>query len=654
MDEKIKQMHTLIEVINRANDAYYNTGKELISNKQWDDFYDTLQALEAETGVVLSNSPTQNVGYVIKDNLLKDTHDVPALSLDKTKDRQALADFLGDKEGVLSWKLDGLTVVATYENGALSKAVTRGNGVIGEVITHNAKVFKNLPLTIPFTNKLVLRGEAVISYADFETINSNLPEGEEPYKNPRNLCSGSVRALNSAVAKERNIQFKAFTLVSAEGHDFNTVAEQFAWLTSLGFDVVEHVVIPDGRHLSQEISAFENRIDANPIPTDGLVLQFNDIAYGKSLGQTSKFPKDSMAFKWQDEVKETTLLRLEWSASRTGLINPVAVFEPVDLEGTTVSRASVHNVSIVKSLALTPGDTISVYKANMIIPQVLENKTKSGTPEIPTKCPVCQMAAVIQAENNTETLRCTNNECPAKQVGIFVHAVGRDALNIDGMSEETLKKLMDAGLLTSLADLFKLKERKTEFCTLEGFGEKSVDNLLKSIEKARNTTLAKLIYSLGIDNIGRTASRAICNHYDHDVVKTVTAKKTDLLAIADVGETIADSFVTWFANPYHQEVFEELLAEVTLTKPEKKKVTGSPIYGKTFVITGSLRHFDRREQLKAQIEDAGGKVVGSVSSKTNFLINNDIMSSSTKNKKAKELGIPIITEDEILERLKEV
>ena len=654
MDEKIKQMHTLIEVINRANDAYYNTGKELISNKQWDDFYDALQALEAETGVVLSNSPTQNVGYVIKDNLLKDTHDVPALSLDKTKDRQALADFLGDKEGVLSWKLDGLTVVVTYENGTLNKAVTRGNGVIGEVITHNAKVFKNLPLTIPFTNKLVLRGEAVISYADFEAINSNLPEGEEPYKNPRNLCSGSVRALNSAVAKERNIQFKAFTLVSAEGHDFSTVAEQFAWLTSLGFDVVEHVVIPDGRHLSQEISTFEGRIDANPIPTDGLVLQFNDIAYGKSLGQTSKFPKDSMAFKWQDEVKETTLLRLEWSASRTGLINPVAVFEPVDLEGTTVSRASVHNVSIVKSLALTPGDTISVYKANMIIPQVLENKTKSGTPEIPTKCPVCQMAAVIQAENNTETLRCTNNECPAKQVGIFVHAVGRDALNIDGMSEETLKKLMDAGLLTSLADLFKLKERKTEFCTLEGFGEKSVDNLLKSIEKARNTTLAKLIYSLGIDNIGRTASRAICNHYDHDVVKTVTAKKTDLLTIADVGETIADSFVTWFANPYHQEVFEELLAEVTLTKPEKKKMTGSSIYGKTFVITGSLRHFDRREQLKAQIEDAGGKVVGSVSSKTNFLINNDIMSSSTKNKKAKELGIPIITEDEILERLKEV
>lgn len=651
MDKQLEHMKTLVEVLNRANDAYYNTGTELISNKQWDDFYDNLCKLEKETGIVLSNSPTQHVGYEVQTRLEKSTHDVPALSLDKTKDRQALAGFLGEHTGVLSWKLDGLTVVITYENGLLSKAVTRGNGTVGEIITHNAKVFKNLPLTVPFKGKLVLRGEAVISYADFEKINNSLPEGEEPYKNPRNLCSGSVRTLDAAVAKERNIMFKAFTLVSADGKSFNKISEQFAWLKEQGFDVVEHIVVQGGDQLLDGIEDFEKKIENNPIPTDGLVLQFNDIAYGKSLGRTAKFPKDAMAFKWKDEVKDTTLIRLEWSASRTGLINPVAVFEPVDLEGTTVSRASVHNVSIVKSLALIPGDTISVYKANMIIPQVLENKTKTGVPTIPTKCPVCQMKAVVVAENDTETLRCTNEDCPAKQVGIFVHAVGRDALDINGLSEETLKKLMDEGLLTSLADLFTLKEKKDDLCRLEGFGEKSAENLLKSIEKARHTTLAKLIYSFGIDNIGRTASRAICNNFDHDVVKVVTAKKEDLLKIADIGDTIADSFVNWFANIHHQELFEAMLDEVILTKPEKRTTNNDSIYGKTFVVTGSLNHFSNRDELKALIENAGGKVSGSVSSKTNFLINNDIMSSSTKNKKAKDLGIPIITEDDIIEKL---
>ena len=650
--KKMTRMYSLVEILNKANDSYYNSGKELMSNKQWDDFYDELKSLEKETGIVLSSSPTQNVGYVVKDGLEKSTHDVPALSLEKTKDRDALADFLGTSDGVLSWKLDGLTVVLTYENGELAKAVTRGNGIVGEVITHNAKVFKNLPLSIPFKGKVVLRGEALISYDNFKKINENLPEGEEVYKNPRNLCAGSVRTLDSAVAKSRNILFKAFALVTAERLNFATIISQFDWMKAQGFDVVEHYRVCNKESLLATISKFEDMIDQYYLPTDGLVLQFNDIEYGKSLGQTSKYPKDSMAFKWQDEVKDTTLLRLEWSPSRTGLINPVAVFEPVELEGTTVSRASVHNVSIVKSLALTPGDTISVYKANMIIPQVLENKTKSGQPVIPDTCPVCRGKAVIAAENNTETLRCINPECPAKQIGIFVHAVGRDALNITGLSEETLKKIMDEGLLTSLTDLFRLKEKKDILYTLDGFGEKSVDNLLKSIETARNTTLAKLIYSLGIDNVGRTASRAICNHYDHDVVKVVNAKKEDLLAIEDVGDTIAESFVSWFANIHHQELFDDLLCEVTLTKPEKKKISaGNQVYGKTFVITGSLNHFKRREDLKALIEDAGGKVAGSVSSKTDFLVNNDITSSSTKNKKAKELGIPIITEDMMMEKL---
>lgn len=644
----MERMKELIRLLNEAAKAYYQESREIMPNYEYDRLYDELEELERKTGITLSNSPTIRVGYEVLSDLPKEKHPKKMLSLDKTKDVGALAAWLGSQEGVLSWKLDGLTIVLTYEEGKLAKAVTRGNGEIGEVITSNARTFENLPLAIDFKGELVLRGEAVISYADFEKINDEITDEGAKYKNPRNLCSGSVRQLNNEITAQRHVQFFAFSLVSADGVEFKTRNEQFDWLAERGFQVVEHVSV-NAKTISDTVSAFEAKIADNPVPSDGLVLSYNDIEYGRSLGETAKFPRDSIAFKWQDEIKETTLREIEWSASRTGLINPVAIFEPVELEGTTVSRASVHNISVMRELALGIGDTITVYKANMIIPQIAENLTRSNNVKIPENCPVCGAYTQIKAENGVETLVCPNPACLAKQIKNFTHFVSRDAMNIEGLSEMTIEKLIARGFIRELSDLFHVEEYKQEIVKMEGFGEKSFRNLKNSVEKARNTDLARFLYSLGIPNIGTANARLIARFCENKWERVETLTKEELLTIDGVGEIMADAFLAFFADPDKRKMVDDLLKEVHLDESFEK--LGTALAGKTFVITGSLTHYENREELKAEIEKAGGRVAGSVSAKTSYLINNDISSTSGKNKKARELGIEIIDENTIMEWL---
>lgn len=646
---KKERMQELIKILNEASKAYYAEDREIMSNFEYDRLYEELEGLEKETGIVLSGSPTVSVGYESVEELPKERHESPMLSLGKTKSREELKDWLQGKEAILSWKLDGLTVVLTYRNGELFKAVTRGNGEIGEVITGNARTFKNIPLNIAFKGELVLRGEAVITYSDFEKINEEIPEAEAKYKNPRNLCSGSVRQLNNEITAKRNVRFYAFTLVSAEDVDFhNSREEQFRFLEKQGFEVVERKMVTPDTILSA-ISEFENKIPAYDVPSDGLVLTYEDIAYGKSLGRTAKFPRDAIAFKWADEIRETTLTEVEWSASRTGLINPVAIFTPVELEGTTVSRASVHNVSIVKELKLGIGDRITVYKANMIIPQIAENLTQSGNLPIPATCPVCGGETKIQNMNDTETLYCTNPECAAKKIKSFTLFVSRDALNMEGLSEATLEKFISMGFIHEYADLFHLTEHRDAIVDMEGFGEKSYANLVDSIEKARNTTLPRLIYGLGIANIGLVNAKMLCRHFDYDLDALQSAKEEELSDIEGVGDVIAGAFVSYMNNPANKEKIDHLLPELHLEKPESS-TENQNLAGLSFVVTGTLNSFENRNALKEEIEKRGGKVTGSVTSKTECLINNDVTSSSSKNKKAQELNVPILSEEDFLQK----
>ncbi len=646
---KKERMQELIKILNEASKAYYAEDREIMSNFEYDRLYEELEGLEKETGIVLSGSPTVSVGYESVEELPKERHESPMLSLGKTKSREELKDWLQGKEAILSWKLDGLTVVLTYRDGELFKAVTRGNGEIGEVITGNARTFKNIPLNIAFKGELVLRGEAVITYSDFEKINEEIPEAEAKYKNPRNLCSGSVRQLNNEITAKRNVRFYAFTLVSAEDVDFhNSREEQFRFLEKQGFEVVERKMVTPDTILSA-ISEFENKIPAYDVPSDGLVLTYEDIAYGKSLGRTAKFPRDAIAFKWADEIRETTLTEVEWSASRTGLINPVAIFTPVELEGTTVSRASVHNVSIVKELKLGIGDRITVYKANMIIPQIAENLTQSGNLPIPATCPVCGGETKIQNMNDTETLYCTNPECAAKKIKSFTLFVSRDALNMEGLSEATLEKFISMGFIHEYADLFHLTEHRDAIVDMEGFGEKSYANLVDSIEKARNTTLPRLIYGLGIANIGLVNTKMLCRHFDYDLDALQSAKEEELSDIEGVGDVIAGAFVSYMNNPANKEKIDHLLPELHLEKPESS-TENQNLAGLSFVVTGTLNSFENRNALKEEIEKRGGKVTGSVTSKTECLINNDVTSSSSKNKKAKELNVPILSEEDFLQK----
>ena len=647
--DKSERIKDLVELLNKANKAYYQEANEIMTNFEYDKLYDELVALEKETGMVLSNSPTVNVGYQVVSQLPKEQHNSPMLSLDKTKEVGALADFAGDRKCLLSWKMDGLTVVLTYENGELVKAVTRGNGLVGEVITNNAKTFKNIPISIPYKGRLTLRGEAIIKYSDFEQINREIEDADSKYKNPRNLCSGSVRQLNSQVTAERNVNFVAFALINADDVDFgNSIEQQYKWMESQGFQVVEYRVVTRNS-MEDAVKYFAGKIQTYDYPSDGLVLMFDDIEYGLSLGTTAKFPRNGIAFKWEDEQAETTLKYIEWSPSRTGLINPVAVFEPVELEGTTVSRASVHNISIMEELELGSGDRIKVYKANMIIPQISENLTKSGIDDLPKECPVCGHATEVKAENGIKTLYCPNSQCPAKHVKLFTLFVSRNGMNIDGLSEETLEKFIDAGYIKEFADIFHLDRYYEEIVATPGFGQKSYDNLMDSVEKARNVELSALIYSLGIPNIGSANAKLICKAFNNNIEKIRNASVEELIEIDGIGEIMAEKFCQYFADEDNIKKLDNLLKEVNIAEPEEN-TTPQNMDGLTFVITGSVEHFANRNELKSYIEKHGGKVTGSVSAKTNYLINNDAMSASSKNKKAKQLGVKIVTEEVFLER----
>ena len=644
---KNERMKELVRLLNKASRAYYQEAQEIMSNYEYDRLYDELKELEDELGITLSNSPTVNVGYEVVSELPKERHESPMLSLDKTKEVEELKNFVGDQKVLMSWKMDGLTVVLTYRDGKLYKAVTRGNGEVGEVITNNAKVFKNVPIQIAYQGELILRGEAVIGYKDFEKINQEIEDVDARYKNPRNLCSGSVRQLNNQITAKRNVMFYAFTLVQADGVDFqNSRACQMEWLKSQGFTTVEYYMVTRAT-VEDEVAKFSSKISENDFPSDGLVLTYDDIAYGRSLGRTAKFPRDSFAFKWQDEIRETVLREIEWSPSRTGLINPVAIFDPVELEGTTVSRASVHNISIMEELELGIGDRIEVYKANMIIPQIAENLTRSGVKDIPCKCPVCQGETKIRQVGNAKALYCMNPECQAKHVKSFALFVSRDALNIEGLSEATLEKFISRGYIHTFADIFHLDQYKEEIQKMEGFGEKSYKKLTESIEKARTTTLPRVIYSLGIAGIGLANAKVICRELKYDVESLLKVSEEELNEIQGVGEVLAKAFVGYFADAKHVENFRRLLNELTI--PEETVTKQQIFEGVNFVITGSVKYFANRGEVKDLIESLGGKVTGSVTSKTNYLINNDVTSTSSKNKKANELGIPIISEETFLE-----
>ena len=655
MKERISE---LTELLSRASEAYYNENTEIMPNLEYDRLYDELSDLEKKTGIVMAGSPTVHVGYAAADELPKERHETPMLSLDKTKDREALAAWLNGHDGLLSWKLDGLTVVLTYEGGTLVKAVTRGNGEIGEVITENAKAFKNLPVRIPFQGTAVLRGEAVIRYKDFEKINAEL-EAEAAatgdlsfvrYKNPRNLCSGSVRQLNSRITAKRMVRFYAFSLVRADGQDFNNSRQaQMEFLRDQGFETVEYIrVTPED--VAEKVSLFEEKISGNDIPSDGLVLTLDDIAYGESLGTTAKFPRNSIAFKWADEMRETTLTAVEWSASRTGLINPIAVFEPVELEGTTVRRASVHNVSIVRELRLGIGDRITVYKANMIIPQIAENLTRSGTLEIPAECPVCGGKTRIKRENDTEVLLCLNPDCAAKKIKSFSLFVSRSAMNIDGLSEMTLEKLITAGLIHEYADIYHLGEHRDVIEEMEGMGRRSCDKLLEAVERSRDTTLPRVLGAVGIPGIGVSNARILCSHYQDDPDKIRAASAEELSQVPGIGPVLAENIRRYLDDERTSSALDDLLAELRISR-ESAGDEPQILLGKTFVITGKLGHFENRDELKALIMRLGGKAAGSVSAKTDYLINNDVTSGSSKNKKARELGIPILSEEDFLEMI---
>ncbi len=646
-ENKMDRMRELVSLLNKASEAYYAKNEEMISNFEYDALYDELTGLERELGVTMANSPTVQVGYEAVEELPKERHEIPMLSLAKTKSRDELREWLNDREAVLSWKLDGLTIVLTYADGKMQKAVTRGNGEVGEVITNNAKVFRNLPLTIPYKGELILRGEAVITYSDFERINREIDDVQAKYKNPRNLCSGSVRQLDNQVTAGRNVRFYAFQLVRADVDFHNTRTGQFAFLKKQGFDVVEHRLVKP-ENILDNISYFEEKIQSHDIPSDGLVLTYEDMAYGASLGRTAKFPRDSIAFKWADELRETTLSEVEWSASRTGLINPVAIFEPVELEGTTVSRASVHNISILRGLKLGIGDRITVYKANMIIPQIAENLTGSDTLEIPKNCPVCGQPTRISQVNDVQSLYCDNPQCDAKKIKSFTLLVSRDALNVDGLSESTLEKFLAKGFLHEFADLFHLDRYREEITEMEGFGEKSYNNLLESIERAKKTTLPRLIYGLGIENVGVANAKMLCRYFMYDLQAMREASTEELSEIDGVGEVIAKSIHDFFREEKAVNQLENLLREVEI-EAERMQETQQNLAGMSFVITGSLTRFENRNALKEEIERRGGKVTGSVTGKTVCLINNDVASQSSKNKKAKELGVRIVNEEDFEE-----
>ncbi len=652
MAEKKDRIRELIKILNEAAEAYYKEDIEKMSNYEYDRLYDELAELEKETGIIFPDSPTRNVGYEAAKELIKERHETPMLSLDKTKEPAALKDFLGTQKGILSWKLDGLTMVLTYEDGSLFKAVTRGNGEIGELVTANARCFVNIPADIPYKGHLVIRGEAVIRYSDFGLINETIEDVDAKYKNPRNLCSGSVRQLDPSVTAKRKVNFYAFSLENAEGVDFsNSNINKLRWLNEQGFEVVPFKETT-ALDIEDKVAEYSAEIENFDIPSDGLVLLLDDIEYGLSLGRTSKFPKNAIAFKWKDEIAETTLRELEWSASRTGLLNPIAIFDPVELEGTTVSRASIHNISIMEGLELGIGDRITVYKANMIIPQIAQNLTRSKNAVLPKECPVCGADTLVKNENGVRTLHCANEFCPAKKIMLFAEFVGRNAMNIEGISEETLEKFISLGFILEFADIYRLDRHRDEIISMYGFGERSYENIISSVDASRDTTAHRLLNALGISGIGLANARLICRHFNDDLSRIRTAGMDELTGIDGVGDVMANNLIDYFSNPENSAAVDELLKEVRIVRDVNAEGSAA-LSGLTFVITGSLENYENRDALRSEIEAKGGKVSSSVSSKTAFLINNDINSSSSKNKTAKKLGVPIITESEYIERFKQ-
>jgi len=646
--DKYVRIKEITNILDKAAKAYYQNDKEIMSNKEYDDLYDELLKLEEETGITISGSVTKKVGYEIISELQKEKHSLRMLSLDKTKEVSKLKSFVEKNKGILSWKLDGLTIVLTYNNGKLEKAVTRGNGEIGEVITNNAKVFKNIPINIPYKGNLIIRGEAVIKYSDFNKINEKL-EGQEQYKNPRNLCSGTVRQLNNEITAKRNVNFFAFQLVNSGEIDFkDSKKEQLKWLDNQGFEVVEHSLVTS-ENIEQMVSEYERKISLNDFGSDGLVLTYDKISYSEELGTTSKFPRDSIAFKWTDEIKETKLIEIEWSASRTGLINPVAIFEPVELEGTTVSRASLHNISIMEELHLGIGDDIKVYKANMIIPQVAENITKSDNIQIPKHCPVCGGETEIKKQKDVKSLYCKNDNCSAKLLKAFSHFVGRNAMNIEGLSEATLDKFIENDFISEFCDIYIIQNHKDKIINMEGFGEKSYTKLIDSIEKSKQVDLANFIFGLGIQNVGLSNAKLLCKYYNNDFEKIKQVETDKMLNIEGIGEIIAEAIYFYFSNEHNKEIIKNLLEYITFNEKNENQLE-QILENISFVITGKLNIFSNRDGLKQRIEALGGKVIAAVSKNTNYLINNDNESNSSKNKKAKELEIPILTEQLFIDK----
>lgn len=650
MEDKITRMKELINILNKASELYYQKNTIMMTDYEYDHLYDELVELEKETNMTLSNSPTINVEPEISSSLKQVEHPSPMLSLAKTKKVSELENFLGDKEGLLSWKLDGLTIVLTYEDGKLISGVTRGTGIIGELVTENVKQFKNVPLTIPYKGRLVLRGEAIIKYSDFNRMNEELGDGSSQYKNPRNLCSGSVRQLDSSITAKRCVNCIIFALIESSTNISNLKSECFDWLKNQGFEVVEHYKVTKNT-VKEQVLMFKEKVKEYDIPSDGLVITYDDIAYSNSLGTTAKFPKHSLAFKWKDETVATTLRKVDWLVSRTGLINPVAVFDPVELEGTIVSRASVHNVSILEGLKLGIGDTIMVYKANMIIPQIASNSTQSGNLEIPDRCPVCGSKASIISNSDVKYLYCMNDFCKAKLIKRLSLFVSRNAMNIDGISDMILNKLITEKIVNNYKDLYHLDRYKDKIIAFDGFGEKSYNNMINSIEKSRHVKLANFIYALGIPDIGFSRAKLICNNFNNDFNKISNLTYEELSNIPGVGDVIAKEWIDTFSNPDFIEELKELKEEIDI--PKASTNSNKDLDGLTFVITGSLNKFTNRDTMIEFIEEHGGKVVTSISSKVNYLINNDITSTSTKNSKAKELGISIIDEDKFLELIKE-
>lgn len=640
----MKRMKELIKQLNAAAEAYYNSEQEIISNKEYDALYEELQTLEAKLGA-LPESPTQRVGEKATGSRPKVSHEHPALSLDKTKEINILQKWLGyDKEGILSWKMDGLTIVITFMGGHMIQAVTRGDGFIGEDITDNAASFFGIPAEIPFMGKVIIRAEAVITYDEFIRINEELPADAEPYKNPRNLTSGTVRLLNGI--RDRIVESHAFELVEMEGGKPQYIKEQFELLQAWGFKVVDHILV-SGENLENQVYNLEKSIEQNPFPSDGLVLTYNDSVYGESLGVTGKFPRNAIAFKWEDETYNTILKEIEWSASRTGLLTPVAVYDPVEVDGSTISRASLFNVSYLQNLQLGIGDHILVYKANKIIPQLSDNLTKSNTAIIPTHCPICGgETSMLTRESDgrkVHTLVCTNSKCPAKHLGRFSRFVCRDAMNIIGVSEKTLKRMIDMGYLHDLTDIYRLENYRAEIEAMEGFGKKSADKLFASIIASKVVEPWRFLYALDIPNVGRDASKKIlriCGGSIEGFVKRIQSGE-DFLDAEDVGDVTNQLILEWKKD---EEKVKEMLELMELMQFTRSKGAADVLKGKTVVITGKLKTFKNRDELIAFVEDNGGKVAGSVSANTSYLINNDVNSASSKNIKAKSLGVPIISE----------